>query len=127
MGRFNHEAVAFDKFNNAYLTEDRSDGLIYKFVSKSPNNLEDGELFALKIKGLTDSRNWEQSQTTLNISYQVEWVKIEDYDPDEDTVRHEGISKGATVFARPEGIISDNESVYICCTSGGNLKKRSNI
>ena len=27
MGRFNHEAVAFDKFNNAYLTEDRSDGL----------------------------------------------------------------------------------------------------
>ena len=65
MGRFNHEAVAFDKFNNAYLTEDRSDGLIYKFVSKSPNNLEDGELFALKIKGLTDSRNWEQSQTRI--------------------------------------------------------------
>ena len=50
-------------------------------------------------------------------------MKIEDYDPDEDTVRHEGISKGATVFARPEGIISDNESVYICCTSGGNLRK----
>ena len=89
--------------------------------------MEDGELFALKIKGLTDSRNWEQSQTKLNISYQVEWVKIEDYDPDEDTVRHEGISKGATVFARPEGIISDNESVYICCTSGGKFKKRSNI
>ena len=63
MGRFNHEAVAFDKFNNAYLTEDRSDGLIYKFVPKNPNNLEDGELFALKIKNLTDSRNWEQSQT----------------------------------------------------------------
>ena len=31
MGRFNHEAVAFDSYNNAYLTEDRSDGLIYKF------------------------------------------------------------------------------------------------
>ena len=29
MGRFNHEAVAFDRFNNAYLTEDRSDGLLY--------------------------------------------------------------------------------------------------
>ncbi len=33
------------------------------------------------------------------------------------------MSKGATVFARPEGIISDSESVYICCTSGGNLRK----
>ena len=123
LGRFNHEAVAFDKYNNAYLTEDRSDGLIYKFVPKNPNSLKDGELFALKIKNLEDSRNWEQSRTELNTSYQVEWVKIEDYDPDEDTVRHEGISKGATVFARPEGIIADNESVYICCTSGGNLRK----
>tara|TARA_B100001142_G_C14043998_1_gene543191 strand:- start:297 stop:725 length:429 start_codon:yes stop_codon:yes gene_type:complete len=31
--------------------------------------------------------------------------------------------KGATPFARPEGIISDNKSIFICCTSGGNLKK----
>ena len=31
--------------------------------------------------------------------------------------------KGATPFARPEGIISDNKSIFICCTSGGRLKK----
>ena len=58
MGRFYHEAVAFDKFQNAYLTEDRSDGLIYKFVPKKLNSLNKGELFALKIKGKKDSRNW---------------------------------------------------------------------
>ena len=123
LGRFNHEAVAFDKFNDAYLTEDRSDGLIYKFVPKSPYSLKEGELFALKVKGLTDSRNWDLLRTKLNTSYQVEWIKIEDYDPDEDTIRQEGISKGATVFARPEGIIADEDSIYICCTSGGHLKK----
>ena len=123
MGRFNHEAVAFDRFNNAYLTEDRNDGLIYKFVPKNPNSLEEGELFALKVKDLTDARNWDRSIAELNATHQIDWVKIEDYDPDEDTVRSEGISKGATVFARPEGIISDNESVYICCTNGGNLRK----
>ena len=123
LGRFNHEAVAFDNFNNAYLTEDRSNGLIYKFVPKKPNNLEEGELFALKVRNLPDSRNWKQPLANSNIPYQVDWVKIEDYDPNEDTVRQEGISKGATVFARPEGIISDNKSIYICCTSGGHLKK----
>ena len=123
MGRFNHEAVAFDRFNNAYLTEDRNDGLIYKFVPKNPSSLEEGELFALKVKDLRDARNWYFPIVNLNTTHQIDWVKIEDYDPDEDTVRHEGISKGATVFARPEGIISDSESVYICCTSGGNLRK----
>ena len=123
MGRFNHEAVAFDRFNNAYLTEDRSDGLIYKFVPKTPQSLKEGELFALKVKDLKDARNWDHSIAKLNATHQIDWVKIEDYDPDEDTVRHEGISKGATVFARPEGIIADNESVYICCTSGGSLRK----
>ena len=123
MGRFNHEAVAFDRFNNAYLTEDRNDGLIYKFIPKNPHSLEEGQLFALKVKNIRDARNWDLSMVELNTIHQIDWVEIEDYDPDEDTVRHEGISKGATVFARPEGIISDNESLYICCTSGGNLKK----
>ena len=49
MGRFHHEAVAFDKFQNAYLTEDRDNGLIYKFSPKRLNNLEKGDLFALNL------------------------------------------------------------------------------
>ena len=123
MGRFNHEAVSFDRFNNAYLTEDRSDGLLYKFISKSPNSLKDGELFALRIKDIGDSRNWNHSPVQLNKPYPADWVKIEDYDPEYDTVRQEGMLKGATPFARPEGIIADDKSIYICCTTGGHLKK----
>ena len=53
----------------------------------------------------------------------MEWVKIEDNDPDEDTMRYDGMDKGATPFARPEGIISDGNSLFICCTSGGPLKR----
>ena len=123
MGRFNHEAVAFDNFKNAYLTEDRSDGLIYKFVPKNPNSLRDGDLFALKINGINDSRNWSGTQAQSNKSYLGSWVKIEDYDPREDTMRKEGMVKGATPFARPEGIIANTEAIYICCTSGGPIKK----
>ena len=68
--------MAFDRFNNAYLTEDRTDGLIYKFVSKDQNNLKDGELFALRIKDIKDSRNWNNSLVELNRSYLAYWVKI---------------------------------------------------
>ena len=123
MGRFYHEAVAFDKFQNAYLTEDRSDGLIYKFVPKKLNSLNKGELFALKIKGKKDSRNWSDQSIEINKRYSTEWVKIEDVDPDDDTMRYEGLMKGATPFSRPEGIISGKDSLYICCTSGGPLKR----
>ena len=52
MGRFNHEAVAVDPNSGAvYLTEDRHEGLIYKFVPKTNEKLtEGGSLFALKAK-----------------------------------------------------------------------------
>ena len=123
MGRFYHEAVAFDKFQNAYLTEDRDDGLIYKFSPKRLNNLERGDLFALKVKGEKDSRNWRKTSIEVNKRYLAEWVKIEDVDPDDDTMRYEGLEKGATPFSRPEGIIADRDSLYICCTSGGPLKR----
>tara|TARA_Y100000590_G_scaffold394945_1_gene474522 strand:+ start:26 stop:1333 length:1308 start_codon:yes stop_codon:yes gene_type:complete len=123
LGRFNHEAIAFDRFSNAYLTEDRSNGLIYKFIPKTSNNLKNGELFALSIRGITDARNWNSSLIKSNKTYIADWVKIEDYDPEHDTVREEGMIKGATPFARPEGIIAGGNSIYICCTSGGSLRR----
>ena len=123
MGRFYHEAVAFDKFQNAYLTEDRDNGLIYKFSPKRLNSLEKGDLFALKIKGEKDSRNWSKPSIEVNKRYLAEWVEIEDVDPDDDTMRYEGLEKGATPFSRPEGIVADKGSLYICCTSGGPLKR----
>jgi secreted PhoX family phosphatase len=122
MGRFNHEAVAFDKYGCAYLTEDRSDGLIYKFIPKNKNSLDDGDLYALKISK-KDSRNWKNRDLIINQKFNIEWVRLEDIDPDSDTLRDEGIDKGATIFARGEGIAQDGESIFITCTSGGMLNK----
>ena len=123
MGRFKHEAVAFDKFNNGYLTEDRSDGLIYKFVPKTDNSLKEGKLYALKINNQKDSRNWNSSSIEIGKKYSIDWIKIKNPNPEDDTLRYEGMSNGATPFARPEGIINDGDSIYICCTSGGPLNR----
>ena len=64
MGRFNHEAVAVEPDSgDVYLTEDRQDGLIYRFIPNVKGVLaEGGKLFALKVKGRTslDTRNWSE-------------------------------------------------------------------
>ena len=122
MGRFSHEAVAFDRYGCAYLTEDRSSGLLYKFIPSRKNSLVEGDLYALKIK-CQDSRNWKNDNILAGEEFNVEWVKLDDPDPDEDTLRKTGYEKGATVFARGEGITSDQNSVYFTCTSGGKLRR----
>ena len=122
MGRFQHEAVAFDKYGNGYLTEDRSDGLLYKFVPKSKDSLFEGDLYALNIR-VKDSRNWKKRDVAKNQKYKIKWVKLEDVDPVSDTLREEGKEKGATIFARGEGITHDGDSIFITCTSGGKHKK----
>jgi secreted PhoX family phosphatase len=119
MGRFNHEAAAVDPDTGyVYMTEDRGDGLFYRFVPNIPGQLSaGGTLYALRITGRP------QVNTTtgfpLNVPQSVDWVRIDNVDPATDTVRVEGFNKGAARFARGEGIFYGNGDIYFCCTSGG--------
>ena len=69
MGRFNHEAVAVDPRSGiVYQTEDRSDGLIYRFIPDKPGELAaGGKLQALKIRGIkeADTRNWRNRRQAI--------------------------------------------------------------
>ena len=49
-GRYNHEAVAIDPSNHyAYLTEDRADGCLYRFVPDAMDEPFVGQLQALTL------------------------------------------------------------------------------
>src|SRR5690606_17590714 len=65
MGRFNHEAVAVDPHSGiVYQTEDRGDGLIYRFIPAHLGSLLiGGKLQALCVRGMKslDTRNWESA------------------------------------------------------------------
>jgi len=122
MGRFCHEAVAFDKYGRAYLTEDRGDGLLYKFIPDRKGSLIEGELYALKINH-QDTRNWKKDSIPTGKEFDVKWVKLEDPDPDDDDLRLKGYEKGAAIFARGEGITSDENSIFFTCTSGGKYRR----
>lgn len=119
MGRFNHEAVCVDpRTGIVYETEDAGDSLFYRFIPKYAGNLRaGGVLEALKIK------NMPQAITKVNFPVgkpmPVEWVRIEDVNPVEDTVRVEGFEKGAAQFTRGEGTWYGKDEVYFNCTDGG--------
>src|SRR5690554_818058 len=128
MGRFNHEAVAVDFSTGiVYQTEDRSDGIFYRYIPKTPGKLIDGgKLQALVVLGekSRDTRNWKDQEGPafpINQSVDVAWVDIENVESPEDDLRMQGFDKGAAVFARGEGIWFGDKELYFACTNGGQI------
>ena len=126
MGRFRHEAVAIEpKSGIVYQTEDRGDGLIYRFIPTVPGQLaEGGRLQALVVTGhrSRDTRNWP---TLLGPNFPtsqplaVSWTDLGDVESPQDNLRLHGFKKGAARFARGEGMWYANGEVYFACTNGG--------
>ncbi|MCP5396986.1 MAG: DUF839 domain-containing protein [Sphingomonadaceae bacterium] len=125
MGRFNHEAVAIDPVTGiAYMTEDRGDGLLYRYVPNVPGKLaEGGKLQAAVLEqGITDTRNWESPNWVPGQSYALSWVDLDNVEAPEDDLRLRGAAKGAALFARGEGIWMGERELYFACTNGGAAK-----
>ena len=151
MGRFRHEAVAVDpETGYAYLSEDLADGLLYRFRADvlrhgtRPSALRAGDyagggvLEALRVVGRPKllTQNWKSPPgIELGESLELDWVRIEDPDPDVDllhvpgdalrtqaapsSTRAQGFAQGCAQFGRTEGMAYADGAVYLCCTSGG--------
>jgi len=124
MGRFNHEAACVDPASGiVYLTEDRNDSLLYRFLPKVKGKLaEGGQLQALVATGVKDTRNWGDVAFPAQGWLPVEWVDLDNPEAPEDDLRKRGAALGASVFARGEGIHMGDGELYFCCTSGGAAK-----
>ena len=125
MGRFNHEAAAVDPATGiVYMTEDRDDGVLYRFLPKTPGKLaEGGRLQAMVVEGLTDTRNWNAPAMVPGKAYRVSWVDLDQPEAPKDDLRQRAAAKGAALLARGEGLhmgVNRGQSeVFACCTSGG--------
>ncbi len=127
MGRFFHEAVAVDARSGiVYQTEDRGDGLIYRFIPRVPGRLAlGGRLQALKIKNRksVDTRNWGDGPLIpRGQSMEVEWIEMRDVESPKDDLRLRGFEAGAARFARGEGMWAGRGAIYFACTNGGPKK-----
>jgi len=127
MGRFNHEAIAVDPQSGViYLTEDRHDGLLYRFIPNKPGILsEGGRLQALVIpnKPGLDTRNWEEQLVHIAQELKATWIDLDNVLAPEDDLRYRGFKAGAARFARGEGMWYGENAVYFACTNGGKAKK----
>ncbi|HEX8512935.1 MAG TPA: alkaline phosphatase PhoX, partial [Allosphingosinicella sp.] len=122
MGRFVHEAAVVDPASGiAYLTEDREDGLFYRFIPANPGRLADGgRLQALGFTdGGTDTRNWLALDWPEGSWRNVRWIDMDGVDSAVDDLRLRGRAMGAAIFARSEGIHLGTGELYFTCSSGG--------
>lgn len=110
MGRFAHEAVAFDRKGIAYLSEDAGDplGCMYRFTparrSRSRGSLHaGGSLEAFAIGGLTTDLSVVQEQGTI---LPVEFIPVSNPNPGEgdSSVREQVLTAGATPIRKAEGV-----------------------
>jgi len=126
MGRFNREAACIDpRTGIVYMTEDRDDSLLYRFIPKVRNELQQGgRLQALTIKQQPkfDTRNWNKVSMPLNQEMEAHWIDLDNPESPDDDLRLRGYKAGAALFARGEGIHWGNNELYFCCTSGGAKK-----
>ena len=127
MGRFNHEAVAVEPNSGiVYQTEDRHDGLIYRFIPNVPGRLaEGGKLQALVVteQPSLDTRNWEAQTVSIGQKLPVQWMDMKDTDAPDDDLRMRGFAQGAARFARGEGMWYGEGTIFFACTNGGSERK----
>lgn len=129
MGRFNHEAICVDpRTSIVYQTEDRGDGLIYRYLPNQKEKMHAGgklQILAIKGKPSFDTRNWSDltsEKMLINQKYEVQWLDIDGTDAPDDDLRLRGFEKGAARFARGEGMWFGEGEAYFACTNGGDLE-----
>jgi uncharacterized protein len=126
MGRFEHEALAFDSRGRAYLTEDAGDphGCFYRFQPDRPlgglGSLHaGGALGAMAVAGVDDDLSIVQQPGS---AFPVAWVPVPNPDPGEDgeLVREQVLDAGATPIQKAEGAWAGLDgSIWFVSSYGG--------
>ena len=136
MGRFVHEAAAVDpRTGIVYMTEDRRDGLFYRFLPNVRGQLRHGgrlQALALVEDRERDLRNWPVAATqfrgqgrVISVGERVRtrWIDLYGVDSPNGDLKDRGFARGALRFARGEGISlgrrGNRSELYFCCTYGG--------
>jgi len=112
MGRYAHEdALVMPDRKTVYLTDDNSPAVWFKFVSKRPGNLTQGQLYAY-TEIMQDDSHWIKLPMDFNSMLFARDVAIE---------------LGATLYNRLEWVEADGDILYITETGRDKVKWKSEI
>ena len=118
-GRFLHEAVAIDpEDHTAYLTEDRGDGCLYRFVPNDPDRpFGVGQLQAMTVHG--QPRFKLGADLPAFAQFELGWVDVPVDAGERDELRYAAQERGAAIVTRGEGIWRLKDGFALTSTSGG--------
>jgi secreted PhoX family phosphatase len=129
MGRFRHEAVAFEPTGTAaYLTEDAGNAGLYRFRPNRRRRLDTGRLEMLRLRDApgADLSTFVPPGEPLA----VDWVGIDLPAPPgssaqvaANSVFSQGRARGGARFSRLEGIFHGNGRIYFASTNGGPARR----
>lgn len=116
-GRFRHEGAAvLPESHVCYMTEDRPDSCLYRFVPHDPSTPFEGTLSAMRVRG----RSAENTAALRSgESREIDWVDLPNPTPVDDELRHRAQRAGAAVIRRGEGICAGDGAIHFCSTTGG--------
>ena len=81
-----------------------------------------GQLQAMRIVGLSDTRNWDAVSMPVGKSYAVEWVPLDNVEAPQDDLRKRAADMGCSIISRGEGIHMGVDELFVCSTNGGAAK-----
>ena len=116
VGILRHEGIGAMADGTVFVIDELNGGSIYKFVPTTRGDLSDGQLYALKVTGLSDAAQKWSSSTYLQKAGAFEWVAL---DMDQVVVDADAAANavGASEFGRPEDVEIIGQKVYVANTS----------
>ncbi len=116
VGVMRHEGIEALADGTVFVIDELNGGSIYKFEPSARGDLSDGQLYALKLTGLTDAQQlWNQATFAEKVGA-FEWVALDmaavviDTDAAANAVH-------ATEFGRPEDVEVIGSTLYVATTS----------
>lgn len=116
VGVMRHEGIEALPDGTVIVIDELNGGSIYKFVPTKRGDLSDGQLYALKLTGLTDTEQFWNSATYTNKVGGFEWVALDMATVVVDTDAAAN-AVSATEFGRPEDVEVIGSTLYVANTS----------
>lgn len=116
VGILRHEGIEALGDGTVFVIDELNGGSIFKFVPSKRADLSDGQLYALKLTGLTDAEQLWNSGTYQQKVGAFEWVAL---DMDQVVVDADAAANAvaATEFGRPEDVEVIGNVLYVANTS----------
>lgn len=116
VGVLRHEGIEALADGTVFVIDELNGGSIYKFEPSTRGDLSDGQLFALKLTGLSDAEQLWNASTVGDKVGTFEWVAL---DMSQVVVDADAAANAvaATEFGRPEDVEVIGDTLYVANTS----------